>query len=340
MAFDTVLILLIGFSVTTSVILIPVYSVMYRSLNKSGLSITCAAVLLMCFSLLQLMHLKYLLNPNDLFSSKIYSTIALITAPLYLLFVLEYIGGKLSISALWALHLAPILLNLIIPNQWSMPLGFLVGAGYSLFCLRELRSLKDERKRFNIEQIALVFFAIVAMTILLLAVLAQLLNTHVFIVGYSLFISFAFLVVVTTLLIYPDVAINLNIALENKYAKSTLEKVDKPNMLAKLNTLMQDEKLSRNESLNLNALAEHSGYNNHQISELINSEFGYGVSQYIRQHRVRDARQMLKDEPDASILSIGLAAGFTSQSTFYAAFNQIEGMTPGNFRKACKKPAT
>jgi len=173
---------------------------------------------------------------------------------------------------------------------------------------------------------------------MLLAVFAQLLNTHVFIVGYSLFISFAFLVVITTLLIFPDVAVNLNIALENKYAKSTLEKVDKPNMLAKLNTLMQDEKLSRNESLNLNALAEHSGYNSHQISELINSEFGYGVSQYIRQHRVRDARQMLKNEPDASILSIGLAAGFTSQSTFYAAFNQIEGMTPGNFRKACKKP--
>lgn len=313
---------------------------MYRSLNKSGLSITCAAVLLICFSVLQLMHLNYLLNPNDLFSSKTYSTIALITSPLYLLFVLEYIGGRLSISAHWALHLLPILLNGFVPNQWSMPIGFLVGTGYSLYCLRELHSLKDARARFKIEQIALVFFAVVAITIMLLAVLAQLLNTHVFIVGYSLFISFAFLVVVTTLLIYPDVAINLNIALENKYAKSTLEKVDKSSMLAKLNTLMQDEKLSRNESLNLSTLAEHSGYNNHQISELINSEFGYGVSQYIRQHRVRDARQMLKDEPDASILSIGLAAGFTSQSTFYAAFNQIEGMTPGNFRKACKKPTT
>ena len=197
--------------------------------------------------------------------------------------------------------------------------------------------MRDARTRFKIEQFALVFFAVVAITIMLLAIFAQLLNTHFFIIGYSLFISFAFLVVITTLLIYPDVAINLNIALENKYAKSTLEKVDKPSMLLKLNTLMQDEKLSRNESLNLNALAEHSGYNNHQISELINSEFGYGVSQYIRQHRVRDARQMLQDEPDASILSIGLAAGFTSQSTFYAAFNQIVGMTPGNFRKAHKK---
>jgi len=338
MTFDIVLILLIGFSVTTAAILILVYSVMYRNLNKSGLSITCAALLLGCFIVLQLMHLVYILNPNDLFNSKIYSTIALITSPLYLLFVLEYIGGKLRISALWALHLLPILINLFVSNQWSLPLGFLVGTGYSVYCLGELHNLRDARKRFKFEQIALAFFGVVTIALMLLAMFAQLLNAHYFIAGYSLFISFAFLVVITTLLLYPDVAINLNIALENKYAKSTLEKIDKKSMRLKLDSLMQDEKLSRDESLNLSALAKHSGYNSHQISELINTEFGYGVSQYIRQHRVKDARQMLQDEPEASILSIGLAAGFTSQSTFYAAFNQIVGMTPGNFRKAFNKP--
>jgi len=324
MAFHIVPILLIGFSVTAAIILIP------------WASITSAVLLLLCFIVLQLMHLDYLLNPNQLFDSKIYSFIVLITAPLYLLFVLEYIGGKLSVSALWALHLIPFAVNLIAPNQWSIPIGFLFGTGYSAYCLRELHTLRDARSRFKLEQIALLFFVVVTISILFLAAFAQLLNTHYFIIGYSLFISFAFLMVVTTLLLYPDAAINLNIALENKYAKSTLAKVDKTSMLSKLNTLMQDEKLSRDESLNLNALAEHSGYNSHQISELINSEFGYGVSQYIRQHRVRDARQMLKDEPDASILSIGLAAGFTSQSTFYAAFNQIVGMTPGSFRKSVK----
>jgi len=42
---------------------------------------------------------------------------------------------------------------------------------------------------------------------------------------------------------------------------------------------------------------------------------------------------MLVNETKASVLSIGLAAGFTSQSTFYAAFSQIVGASPGNFRK-------
>ncbi|MGE8357156.1 MAG: helix-turn-helix domain-containing protein, partial [Microvirgula sp.] len=38
-------------------------------------------------------------------------------------------------------------------------------------------------------------------------------------------------------------------------------------------------------------------------------------------------------EPSASVLSVGLSVGFSSQSTFYEAFREIEGMTPGQFRK-------
>ncbi|MDQ5945645.1 MAG: hypothetical protein QG619_1067, partial [Pseudomonadota bacterium] len=30
---------------------------------------------------------------------------------------------------------------------------------------------------------------------------------------------------------------------------------------------------------------------------------------------------------------IGLCVGFTSQSNFYEAFREIEGMTPGQYRK-------
>jgi AraC-like DNA-binding protein len=33
------------------------------------------------------------------------------------------------------------------------------------------------------------------------------------------------------------------------------------------------------------------------------------------------------------VLSIGLCVGFTSQSNFYEAFREIEGSTPGQYRK-------
>jgi AraC-like DNA-binding protein len=42
---------------------------------------------------------------------------------------------------------------------------------------------------------------------------------------------------------------------------------------------------------------------------------------------------MLLAEPRASVLSVGLSVGFTSQSNFYEAFREIEGSTPGQYRK-------
>jgi len=284
------LVVLTGFSIVSAAILSIVYSMMYRSLNKSWISILSANALLLLFATIQWLHLDYFFAVNDLINSKFYSTLVLLTAPLYLLFVVEYIGGKLAFKPTMLLHLTPLVVNAVLPNTWSLP-------------------------------------------VLLLGIFLQVLNPQYFIVGYSLLISACFLLVVTTLLLVPDVAINLNEALESRYVKSTLENLDQDSMLAALNELIGDEKLSRDENLNLSLMAERSGYSSHQISELINSKLGYGVSHFIRQHRIEDAKQMLLDEPDASVLSVSLAAGFTSQSTFYAAFNQITGVSPGKYRK-------
>jgi AraC-like DNA-binding protein len=38
--------------------------------------------------------------------------------------------------------------------------------------------------------------------------------------------------------------------------------------------------------------------------------------------------------PARSILSIGMDVGFRSQSAFYAAFQEVTGQSPGDFRRA------
>lgn len=154
------------------------------------------------------MHINYLLNPNDLINSKFYSTLILLSAPLYLLFVLEYIGGEFTFKPLMLLHLLPLLVNLFIPNLWSLPLSFLIGTAYAIYCVRELYHLKGQRSRFQFELVSLAFFGLVSIAVLMLGVFAQLLHPHYFITGYSLLISSCFVFVVTTLLLYPDVAIN------------------------------------------------------------------------------------------------------------------------------------
>ena len=73
------------------------------------------------------------------------------------------------------------------------------------------------------------------------------------------------------------------------------------------------------------------------MSELINTEFKQSFSKYIRQYRIEEAKKMFLDEPDASILSIGLSVGFSTQSNFYTAFRDIAGMAPGQYRKQLKE---
>lgn len=95
---------------------------------------------------------------------------------------------------------------------------------------------------------------------------------------------------------------------------------------------MAEDKLYQNEDLNLAMLARSLELTPHQLSELINTRFGYGFSRYVREQRVAEAQRLLERDRSASVLSIGLTTGFRSQSNFYAAFREITGESPGAFR--------
>ena len=97
---------------------------------------------------------------------------------------------------------------------------------------------------------------------------------------------------------------------------------------------MSDDKAYQNEDLTLNSLAAEVGLTAHQLSELINSRLGVGFSRYIRERRVAAAKKPLLDAPAQSILSVSLDTGFRSQSAFYAAFKELTGQTPGDFRES------
>ena len=102
---------------------------------------------------------------------------------------------------------------------------------------------------------------------------------------------------------------------------------------------MKSNRLYQNDSLNLAMLAEAMDLTSHQLSELINVHFGMSFSRYIREQRVTAAKQLLRNEPDSSILAISLETGFKSQSNFYAAFKEITGQSPGDYRKSPAEPS-
>lgn len=104
--------------------------------------------------------------------------------------------------------------------------------------------------------------------------------------------------------------------------------------MQKLERLMIEGKAYLNQDLSLPSLAADVGISSHQLSELINTRLGMGFSRYVRERRVEAAKALLVTAPSQSILSVSLDTGFRSQSAFYAAFKEMTGQSPGDYRSA------
>jgi AraC-like DNA-binding protein len=203
-----------------------------------------------------------------------------------------------------------------------------------LWLAKAVYFLRQQRQRFRLELLALGTLFAIAVAVLVLGFIWPLLDEMDFIQSYSILISLAFFATTLTLLRFPTITADVSEAVQAAYAESTLKNIDKAAVLTKLDALMTKDKLYTLETLNLAVLSEQLELSQHQLSELINTEFQQGFSRYIRQHRIEEAKRLLIAEPNASVLSIGLSVGFNSQSNFYAAFRDIVGMPPAQYRKS------
>jgi AraC-like DNA-binding protein len=169
--------------------------------------------------------------------------------------------------------------------------------------------------------------------IFLVGLLAPWLGESAYLYTYTNLIALALFVALYVQLRFPDLTQKTCDAVAASYAASTLKNADCDALVLRLKQLLVEEKIYRDENLSLTRLAELLDLSSHQVSELINTQFSLGFSRLIRQYRIDEAKQQLINEPRASVLSIGLAVGFNSQSNFYTAFRELTGETPGQFRK-------
>lgn len=116
-----------------------------------------------------------------------------------------------------------------------------------------------------------------------------------------------------------------------------------PAVEARLVQLMDgDDALYREPALTIAQVAKRSGYPEYLVSAVINRRFGGTFWDYINRLRVEAVRARLADRDDArTILDIAYDCGFTSKSTFNAAFKRQVGETPSSYRKlaASQSPA-
>ncbi len=108
-----------------------------------------------------------------------------------------------------------------------------------------------------------------------------------------------------------------------------------PAVEARLAQLMASEQLYREPALTIGQLAKRSGYPEYLVSAVINRRLEGNFWEYINRQRIEAARACLADSADArTVLDIAYDCGFTSKSTFNAAFKRQLGVTPSAYRQA------
>lgn len=112
--------------------------------------------------------------------------------------------------------------------------------------------------------------------------------------------------------------------------------------LARLERLMNVERMYREPELTLAQLADKAGLPEYRLRELINQRLGYrNFPTYLNEHRLQEVAQRLADPAcDARpILTLALEAGFGSIGPFNRAFRERHGVTPSDFRAGRRRPA-
>lgn len=104
---------------------------------------------------------------------------------------------------------------------------------------------------------------------------------------------------------------------------------------ARLQTLMQSERLWTEPDLNLNDLSQRLGMTAVETSRVIKHGSGGHFRNYVNAFRIDAVRRKLRDPAyrSVSVLAIALESGFNSESSFYRVFKAATGLSPTEFRQ-------
>ena len=115
---------------------------------------------------------------------------------------------------------------------------------------------------------------------------------------------------------------------------STDEVKEEPEQVKKLLQFMESEKPYLDDKLTLQKLAEQINLSEKQLSLLINQHIGKHFFDFINEFRITDAKTLLKEKSQLTVLEILYEVGFNSKSSFYTAFKKETNLTPTEYRKS------
>lgn len=124
-----------------------------------------------------------------------------------------------------------------------------------------------------------------------------------------------------------------------KYKTSSLNNVQKENLIKKIENLKENTSELLDSELNINILAKKLETNTTYLSQIINEHYHTNFFQFVNQVRVEKAKQLLLNPAyeKYTIEALAELCGFKSRSSFYEAFKKTYGTTPLQYKKNLSK---
>ncbi|MDH6312702.1 AraC-like DNA-binding protein [Parabacteroides sp. PFB2-10] len=131
----------------------------------------------------------------------------------------------------------------------------------------------------------------------------------------------------------------LNEELEkNRLTIPSNEQAEQDDLMLKLKTMLRENPLYTDPSVNRKALADMLGTNENYLRTAIKEKLDLTVNEYINELRLDHAKKLLAYSPEEyTIEDIALASGFGTRSTFHRQFRKKYELSPDEYRKIIRK---
>lgn len=123
-----------------------------------------------------------------------------------------------------------------------------------------------------------------------------------------------------------------------KYKNSGLTITFSEELKAELLKLLNEEKIFKDNMLNLDRLANKLNISRHHTSQIINEHFGVSFNELINFYRITEATTILKEDKqrDLKIIDVIYEVGFNNKVSFNRAFKKYIKMTPTEYLNSLK----
>jgi len=120
-----------------------------------------------------------------------------------------------------------------------------------------------------------------------------------------------------------------------KYKKSGLTENFSRDLKLQLLLLLNEEKIYKMNTINLELLSEKLGTTRHNISQVINEHFDINFFNLINKYRIQEAQRIFKEDAhhNLNIIDVAYDVGFNNKVTFNKAFKEETDLTPTQYIK-------